>query len=289
MTTLAKALSAGAERLSQVGIESARLDARVLLAHALGKQTGEIIGNHPLSEDEQKSFDALVARRAAREPVAYITGHKEFWSLDFAVGPGVLVPRPETETLIEQVLLEFPDKVAALSAIDFGTGSACIPIAFLSEFPNAGAIGLERSRDALVFAERNKMTLAAGTRLDLVEGDWSAAPSGPFDVIFSNPPYLAQSELARMAPELHKEPEAALVAGQDGLEAYRLLAPLIAAQLKPSGRVFLEIGLGQAHGVCAILATAGLETVRVAPDLSGTPRCIVARPQKTVGMAGLSL
>lgn len=286
---LAEAVAAGAERLSQAGIENARLDARVLLAHVLHKQASELIGNQSLADNVRTKFDALILRRAAREPVAYITGHREFWSLDFDVGPGVLVPRPETETLIEQALLEFPDRASSLSAIDFGTGSACIPLAFLSEFPNAKAIAVERSHEAMSFALRNKAKLPPGNRLGLIEADWCGAPGGPFDVIFSNPPYLARRELATAAPELREEPDAALVSGEDGLESYRVLAPLIAARLRPAGRAFLEIGIGQERPVRAILAAAGLETIRTAPDLTGTPRCIVARPQKTVGMAGSSL
>lgn len=280
MTTLAETLAAGAERLAQAGNDSARLDARVLLAHVLNRQPGEIVGSGEIAADARQRFDALILRRMEREPVAYIVGRKEFWSLDFDVEPGVLVPRPETETLIEQCLIEFPDHSAPLSAIDFGTGSGCIPLAFLSEYPNARAIGVERSREAMVVAERNKAKLLPGDRFTLVKGDWSAAPAGPFDVVFSNPPYLAQHELADVAPELRSEPEAALVSGQDGLEAYRVLAPLIGARLKPEGRVFLEIGIGQKDAVCAILFASGLETVRVAPDVSGIPRCIVARPSK---------
>jgi release factor glutamine methyltransferase len=287
MTNVAELLAAGARRLVASGVESARLDARVLLAHVLNKQTGEVFGNGAVSNDTVTHFDTLIARRAAREPVAYITGHKEFWSLDFEVGPGVLVPRPETETLVEQTLLEFPDRTAPLEAIDLGTGSGCILLSFLAEYPGAKGIGIERSPAAIVHARRNAARLAP--RCELIESDWSLAPAGPFDVVFSNPPYLAQKELALAAPELRTEPEGALVAGADGLDAYRALSPVIAARLKPNGRVFLEIGAAQADAVAAILAAEGLETLRSAPDLSGAPRCIVARPQKTVGMTGPSL
>jgi release factor glutamine methyltransferase len=280
MVTLAEALAAGAVRLAQAGIESAKLDARVLLAQVLGKQPGEVIGHGNISGEARAQFEGLIARRAGREPVAYITGHKEFWSLDFEVGFGVLVPRPETETLVEQALVEFPERTAPLNAIDFGTGSGCILLAFLSEYSHAHGIGIERSKEAIAFARRNAARLVPTLRCDLMECDWVSAPAGPFDVVFSNPPYLAQRELAEAEPELRIEPVAALVAGADGLEAYRVLAPLIASRLLPNGRAFLEIGAGQAEDVAAILVSSGLETIRVAPDLSGHPRCIVARLKK---------
>jgi release factor glutamine methyltransferase len=280
MVTLAEALAAGAGRLAESGIDSAKLDARVLLAHVLGKQPGEVIGHGNISGEASAQFEGLIARRAGREPVAYIIGHKEFWSLDFEVEFGVLVPRPETETLVEQALVEFPERTAPLNAIDFGTGSGCILLAFLSEYSHAHGIGIERSKEAIAFARRNAARLVPTSRCDLIECDWVTAPAGPFDVVFSNPPYLAQRELAEAAPELRIEPEVALVAGADGLEAYRVLAPLIASRLAANGRAFLEIGAGQAEDVAAILASSGLETLRVAPDLLGHPRCIVARLKK---------
>ncbi|MGA9794110.1 MAG: peptide chain release factor N(5)-glutamine methyltransferase [Rhizomicrobium sp.] len=286
----ADALANAAAKLAANGTESARLDARVLLAHVLEKRPGELLGRFEISATQMAAFHGAISRRLAHEPVAYITGHKEFWSLDFEVGPGVLVPRPETETLIEQVLLEFPDRVSDLKAIDWGTGSGCIALSFLSEFPNAQAFGIERSSDAMAFARRNKARYPFGDRLALGERDWRESPAGPFDIAFCNPPYLALDDLANVTPELRAEPEAALLGGPDGLTAYRVLAPLIAERLTaPTGRAFLEIGAGQSHDIIAILASAGLETMRIAPDLSGTARCIVARPQKTVGISGRSL
>jgi release factor glutamine methyltransferase len=283
MIASSDALAQGTARLVASGIDSAKLDARVLLAHVLGKPAGELIGRFEVPQSAAVEFEALIELRAKREPVAYLIGHKEFWSLDFEVGPGVLVPRPETETLVEQAMREFPDRTAPIAAIDFGTGTGCIPLAFLSEFPNARATGVEASPIAIAYARRNKATLAAGARFDLIESDWTHTPAGRFDVVFANPPYLAQCELADAAAELRAEPEAALVSGSDGLEAYRVLIPLICTLTAPSGRVFLEIGLDQAGPVSAILSAAGLETIRIAPDLSGTPRCMVARPQKSVG------
>lgn len=273
MSTSRDALARGAERLSAAGIENARLDARVLMAHA---------ANDAL-------YDQFLARRIAREPVAYITGTKEFWSLALDVGPGVLVPRPETETLIEEALREFPDRAAPLRVIDFGTGSGALLIAFLSEFANARGLGIDDSPDALAWAERNLAKHAMVGRCELSLGDWAQSPETSFDVIFSNPPYLTRDEIAAAPPELRYEPRGALDGGPDGLDAYRALAPVIARRLKPQARAFLEIGAGQGDAVASLLAAQGLETMRIAPDLAGIARCVVAVPEKTVGKGRASL
>jgi release factor glutamine methyltransferase len=314
------ALARGAERLAAAGIESARLDARVLFAHAtyplrpiasLGTpppQAGEdnkartslsspacggggsrATASEPegVSREALARFDGFLARRIAREPVAYITGTKEFWSLALAVGPGVLVPRPETETLIDEMLREFPDRAAPLRVVDFGTGSGAILAAVLTEFPGARGIGLDSSPRALAWARRNLERY--GERCELAAADWADAPNTSFDVILSNPPYLTTAEVESAAPELAYEPRGALDGGPDGLAAYRALAPLIAARLKPDGRAFLEVGAGQGPAVAAILAACGLEILRIAPDLAGIPRCVVAVPEKTVGKVRASL
>jgi release factor glutamine methyltransferase len=195
------------------------------------------------------------------------------------------VPRPETETLVEQAGLEFPDRSAPLRAADFGTGTGAILIAFLSEFPNARGLGIDNSSDALAWAERNVAAHGLTGRCRFLRGDWSASPNEPCDVLFSNPPYLTRSEVGSGVPELAHEPRTALDGGEDGLGAYRAVAPLMAARLAPDGRAFLEIGVGRGEAVSAILAANGLETMRIAPDLAGIPRCVVACPvvQKTLG------
>jgi len=286
MSALRDALARGTERLAAVGIDSARLDARVLLAHAIGISPDALLAAAEPSSSALRQFESGIARRARREPVAYITGSKEFWSLDFAVGAGVLVPRPETETLVEQAGLEFPDRSAPLGVVDFGTGTGAILIAFLSQFPDARGLGIDSSPEALSWAARNVATHGLAGRCKVLCADWSAPLDAPFDVVFSNPPYLRRSEIASAQPELAFEPRAGLDGGEDGLDAYRALAPAIAARLKPQGRAFLEIGAGQSEAVSAILAANGLETMRIAPDLAGIPRCIVAclAVQKTLGM-----
>jgi release factor glutamine methyltransferase len=249
-----------ARRLAAAGVQSPRLDARLLLEH---------------SEGDEARFDGFMARRAAREPLAYITGRKEFWSLDFEVGPGVLIPRPETETVIEQALAFFPDRAAPFKVLDLGTGTGCLPIAFLKEFPNASGLGIDRSEEARVYALHNVARHGLAGRCEIRDGDWDEAITGPYDVVFSNPPYIKTADLAGLEPEVAHEPILALDGGADGLSAYRVLAPALARLLSPSGRAFLEIGAGQSAEVGAVLARCGLDVNKMGPDLAGIQRVLV--------------
>jgi release factor glutamine methyltransferase len=173
--SLRAALARGAERLRAAGIESARLDARVLLAEALGRTPDDVLLCDEARADQLRSFEVLLARRANREPLAYITGHKEFWSLDFAVGPGVLVPRPESETLVEQALLAFPDSQAPLRVLDMGTGTGCLLIAFLANRVHAAGIGVDASPAALAYARRNAIRHRLDERCEFVQAEWTAS------------------------------------------------------------------------------------------------------------------
>jgi release factor glutamine methyltransferase len=255
---------AAAKRLAGAGIDSARLDARLLWQHA---------------GDDAAAFETAIARRLNREPVAYITGHKEFWSLDFAVGPGVLVPRPDTETLIEEALRIVPDRCAPLRIADLGAGSGAILVAALSEFANASGIGFESSPTAHAFASRNAARLVprrAEIRLAAWDVAAQEAEKRPFDLVFSNPPYIASAEIESLAPEVRDhEPRAALDAGADGLDAYRDLSRLLPRILAPGGHALLEIGAGQAAFMEQMFPR--LEMVRITPDLSGVPRCVVLK------------
>jgi release factor glutamine methyltransferase len=253
-----------AKRLETAGMDSARLEARILIDHAHG---------------DEGVLEKSISRRLRHEPIAYITGHKEFWSLDFDVGPGVLIPRPETELLVEEALKAFPDKDASLNVLDLGTGSGAIPIAFLSERPNARGLGIEQSQEAMIWARKNIARHHLEPRLRLQGDDWLMLGEGRFDVIFSNPPYIESDVIPTLDPDVKDyEPVAALDGGHDGLDAYRVLAPIIAARLAPGGRTFLEIGQGQEQKVPKILAASGLETVQVAADLAGILRCVIAAP-----------
>jgi release factor glutamine methyltransferase len=292
MTTAREAWTRGAERLAVAGIDSAKLDARVLLAHVMGAENAALMRDRAPKPEELVLYEELLARRSASEPVAYITGVREFWSLEFAVGPGALVPRPDTETLVEEACKAFPARDGALEVLDLGTGSGCLLIAFLSERPKAQGTGVDFSPDALTWARDNAEALGVAARTRWVEGDWSAV-AARYDVIFSNPPYLRLDEAAFLAPDVALyEPPGALFAGKDGLDAYRALGPVIAGGLKPTGRAFLEIGAGQQERVCEVLVTHGLEILGITPDLSGIPRCVSVaraagvsgpRAEKTVG------
>lgn len=275
MTTNREAWVGGAEKLAAAGIDSARLDARVLLAHVMDLRTGELLTAKDPSPEQMARYEELLERRAAREPAAYITGEREFWSLPFAVGPGVLIPRPETETLLEEAMRMFSDREAKLDVLDLGTGSGCLLIAFLKDYSNARGVGVDRSTEALCWARTNGQALAVADRIEWREGGWPAGEGGTYDLVLSNPPYLTLAEASELAPEIARyEPASALLAGADGLNAYRAIAPLIPRYLKPGGRAVLEIGAGQVDTVSQILAGQGLEIMAVKPDLSGVPRSI---------------
>jgi len=296
-----------AKRLASAGIESARADARVLwefaqrpdppleggskFASEANKFRGGVLAlasqrdpspknaahfsTLPQGEGEKvQIFESLIRRRETREPIAYITGHKEFWSLDFEVGPGVLVPRPDTETLIEEALRMVPDRRSPLRIADLGTGSAAILVAALAEFPNATGIGFESSPDAFDYAFHNAQNYAPD-RAEIRLADWHRA-EGPFDLIFCNPPYIPSAEIESLDPDVsHFEPRTALDGGQDGLSAYRALAGLLPGLLVQGGHALLEIGIGQGPAVGTLFQT--LEFVRLTPDLSGIPRCVTLR------------
>jgi release factor glutamine methyltransferase len=249
-----------AHRLAVAGIENPRLDARVLMEHANG---------------DGALFESLISRRAAREPIAYITGHKEFWSLDFEVGPGALIPRPETETVIEQALAFCPDRGALLRVLDLGTGTGCLLVAFLKEFVNASGLGIDWSEKARTYALLNVAHHGLDWRCEIRGGGWAEVVAGSYDVVLSNPPYIKTKGLAGLEPEVAYEPILALDGGPDGLLAYRGLAPVLARLLSPSGRAFVEIGAGQGDEVGAVLAQSGLDVKKVASDLAGIPRVLV--------------
>ncbi|HSA80267.1 MAG TPA: peptide chain release factor N(5)-glutamine methyltransferase [Geminicoccaceae bacterium] len=269
-----------AERLATAGIEAARAEAWLLLAVATGRARGVLIAGSPapLSDEQQAGLEAMVCRRLAREPIAYILGEKEFWSLTFRVGPAVLVPRPETETVVEAALAQVSDRRAPLRILDLGTGSGCLLLALLSELPNATGLGIDVSAEALALAKVNAIRLGLAGRTELRAGDWGSEIEPPFDLIVSNPPYISTAEWPNLQPEVRDfEPSAALLAGPDGLDAYRALAPDCARLLAPDGCVALEIGQGQGDAVARITRRDGLEVVERRRDLTGIERCLVAR------------
>lgn len=266
-----------ASRLRAAGIESHNREARLLLAHVLKIREEDVIaGTVEPDGDSRMRFEAIVARRTAREPLAYITGRKEFWSLPFKVAPGVLIPRPETETLVGEALRVFDKPDQDLRVLDLGTGSGCILLSFLNERPNAKGVGVDASPEALRVARENAETLGLAKRASFVPGGWEEGGKG-YDVIFCNPPYIRRDEIAKLEPELSFEPRSALDGGEDGLDCYRALAPALRLSLGSNGYAFVELGHGQDDSVAAIFRGAGLVVAGFAPDLSGIPRCITAR------------
>jgi len=263
------------ERLRAAGIETARLEARLLWEHSqrnsLSPTGGEDWG-------EGEMFESLISRRLSHEPIAYIIGEKEFWSLPFAVGPGALIPRPETETLIEAAMREFPDREAPLRALDLGTGSGCLVVTFLTNYPQAYGAGIDVSEDALKWARANAARHGVSARSTFRHLDWESLETHSYDVVFANPPYVASGEITQLASDVSEhEPASALDGGADGLAAYRALAPLLRNNLASKGCAFLEIGQGQHHMVARILQSEGLQVARIVEDLAGIPRCVVAR------------
>jgi len=271
-------LHEAAERLTAAGADSPRLDARILLAQAMGVTRDDLIAaTRPPTAAEAQIYEGLIARRLAREPLAYITGRKGFWSLDLKVGPGVLVPRPETETLIEMALSLFPDRSMPLAIADLGAGTGALLAAALTEFPQAQGTAFERSPEAFLYTRDN--LAAFGDRAKLAASDWAQAGESSFDLIFSNPPYIPTGDIAALAPEVRLfEPLAALDGGADGLDAYRSLAALLPGVMRPGAVALLELGQGRGGLVESLYGNLSVD--RVAPDLGGIPRVLVLKKPK---------
>ena len=270
-----------AARLAAAGIEGARAEAWLLLAAATGRTRADLVAGNQgqLRPEEDARLARLAARRLAREPMAYILGEREFWSLPLQVSPAVLVPRPESESVVEAALGEIPDREAPVRILDLGTGSGCLLLALLFELPRASGLGIDRSAAALDVAKGNALRLGLADRAAFGEGDWGRGPAGPFDLIVSNPPYVARTDAASLEPEvLAFEPEQALFAGDDGLEAYRALLPDCARLLAEDGVICLEIGQGQGPTVTLLAQRCGLCLVGSRADLAGIERCLILRP-----------
>ncbi len=276
-SSLGEALAATRARLGAAGIDSAALDARLLVAHA-ADVTPELLVGWPetaLAPDAASRLDALVARRAAREPVARLIGVREFWSLRFAVSGATLVPRPETETLVEAALAAMP---APARILDLGTGTGCVLLALLSERPAATGLGIDLAPDAVALARVNAERLGLAARATFRRGDWLDGVEGAFDLIVANPPYVASGELAGLMEDVRDhEPALALDGGPDGLAAYRAIAAGLARVLAPDGAALFEVGARQAAAVEDVLAAAGLVPAGRRRDLAGIERVVEAR------------
>lgn len=277
--TVAALLLSATRRLAEAGIDTARLDARLLLARVMGVEAGWLV-THSDAEPtpgQAEAFAQSLTRRVDREPVALILGEQEFWSLPFRVTADTLIPRPDTETVVEAVLRRLPDRRAPLRLLDFGTGTGCLLLALLHELPNAVGVGVDRNPGAARVAAANARELGLSERTAVLCGDWGTALDGIFDVIVSNPPYIRDEDIATLQPEVARfEPWAALAGGGDGYAAYRRLAPEMSRLLAPGGLAAFEVGEGQAGPVAELLRRQGLIRAEIVADLAGIERCVLA-------------
>jgi release factor glutamine methyltransferase len=277
MPALAPLLQQLTAALAKNGHNLARLECELLAAHVLGISRQELVLNLShlsLSQTQQADLQALLARRMAHEPIAYLLGSREFWSLSFKTPPGVLIPRPDSETLVEAAL-KHAQAHDVQNVLDLGVGSGCLLLSILHELPNATGIGIDISPVAVATAKANAQSLGLAARTRIMLGSWTQDIIQTFDIIVSNPPYIALDEQASLPPDVRDyEPSSALFAGADGLEAYRTLLPQLPKRLRPQGIILLEIGATQADSISALAHAQGLHC-RVIPDLAGLPRVVM--------------
>ncbi len=288
LPSLRALLDRAAAQLRAAGIERARFEARLLLAEAGGLTVEQIVADDSavLAPAQLQRFDALVARRAARQPMSQLLGWREFFGRRFAVTPDVLTPRPDSETVIEAVLEHISDRAAPLRVLDLGVGSGCLLLTILAEYRHARGVGIDKSPAALAVARANAQALGLADRAELCRGDWAQpdwpATVGRFDLILANPPYIPSGDLAGLEPEVRDhEPRLALDGGAAGLDDYRRLAAGLGLALDCLGLAVLEVGMGQAEAVGVLLQAGGLTVLPPRRDLAGIARCVLAAsPQK---------
>ncbi len=282
-TTVEAARRALAREFRRCGLDSPELDARLIVGHALGLEHAALAAQsrRSLAAAEADAVAALAARRLAREPAARIIGRKEFWGLPFALNGETLVPRPETETAVEAALAAIERfKPRAPRIVDLGTGSGALLIALLCELPQASGVGTDISPAALDCARANAAALGIGARSSFIACDWGSALVGRFDLLVSNPPYIARGDIAALAPEVRAfDPRRALDGGPDGLDGYRAIAADARRLLAPGGALVVELGQGQLAAATALFAAAGLAPGAVRHDLSGIARALTVCPQ----------
>ena len=283
--TIAGARRALAKAFRTAGLDSPELDARILIGHALGLDHAALVtaAARSLDRAECDAINKLARRRLAGEPVARITGSKEFWSLKLALSPATLVPRPETETVVEAALAAVDahgPRTRVCRIADLGTGSGALVLALLGELPSAFGIGTDTSLNALMVARANAQRLGIAP-VAFIACDMAAALGGPFDLIVSNPPYIRSADIDALAPEVRDfDPRPALDGGADGLDGYRAIAAAVPALLAPDGVLAVELGAGQAPAVAALFSAAGLALRPPRTDVHGVPRALLAmKPQ----------
>ena len=276
--TLVSAWNAAKQRLQAAGVEGPVIDARLLVEAAADASRTDIIGEprRPLTKEQARRLEDFIARRERREPVSHILGRKGFWKIMLSVTPHVLTPRPDTETLVEWALRQYPDGLA-FNMLDLGVGSGAILLSILAERAAAKGLGVDVSEDALAVARENAANLGLAGQVALLRGDWTRGlGDDSFDLVVSNPPYIRTAEIETLDPEVKDfEPRLALDGGSDGLDAYRLLAPEILRVLKPGGRFAVEIGHDQSTEVEALFRQTHATEIATLKDLANRDRVVV--------------
>ena len=287
--TVRQWLETASRRLHEAGVDSATLDAKVLLCHALGKEPHFpfLCPDYIVEAQAAEILDSWVQRRAKKEPIAYIIGKKEFWSLDFIVTCDTLIPRPDSETIV-QALLDTTSAIAIqhhskaeemeLEIADIGTGTGCLLISALKTLLRAKGTAIDIKSEALEIARRNSELHGTCSRMEFIESNWLEKIDRKFDIIVSNPPYIALNEFAGLMEDVKQyEPASALVSGQDGMDSYRMIATQAKTRLKENGYVILETGSTQTSSVAGIFMQQGFEILEIRRDMAGLERCVIAR------------
>ncbi|MBO1359474.1 peptide chain release factor N(5)-glutamine methyltransferase [Acetobacter sacchari] len=274
--TVGEWINLAADILRQADVDDPRREARLLFELTTGIAPLEQIAQGRSVLADVGGFMSLVRRREKKEPMAHLSGRKGFWTLDLEVTPETLIPRGDSETLVEAVLDARPDRSAVTKVLDLGCGTGCLLLAVLSEYPEAFGVGLDRVPAAAALARRNASRNALGDRATFVAGSWTHALRGQFDVVLSNPPYIPTPDLNALMPDVRRyEPFSALDGGADGLDDYRCIIPALTEVLAPDGLAVLEIGVGQEESVPAIAVGEGLVVFDVRRDLAGMPRAVI--------------
>ncbi len=279
MVTVEEVFLSGIQKLNAAQVENPNLDAKIIFKHILSvdNEQFELCKKNEISSKITKSYFELIDRRIKREPIAYITNKQSFWNDEFKVTKDTLIPRPETELILESVISYFPDKKIDLNIADLGTGSGCIIISLLQEYINASGIGIDISKEAIKIANENKKLLKNHERLKLLDEDYAGYNLNGFDIIVSNPPYISQDSLDIQKDVYDYEPHLALFSKNNGIEAYNKIISNLASRIDKNFFLFLEIGLGQASEVTKLLKNNGFTEVLTKVDLANIPRCVIAK------------
>lgn len=279
MVTVEEVFLSGIQKLNAAQVENPNLDAKIIFKHILSvdNEQFELCKKNEISSKITKSYFELIDRRIKREPIAYITNKQSFWNDEFKVTKDTLIPRPETELILESVISYFPDKKIDLNIADLGTGSGCIIISLLQEYINASGIGIDISKEAIKIANENKKLLKNHERLKLLDEDYAEYNLNGFDIIVSNPPYISQNSLDIQKDVYDYEPHLALFSKNNGIDAYNKIISNLASRIDKNFFLFLEIGLGQASEVTKLLKNNGFTEILTKVDLANIPRCVIAK------------